>query len=394
MKNSFLLLPFLCFTGLIGFAQGPKVGDKLPPFTLDRVVNSQRPTISAADAAGKLLIIEFWGTWCTPCIPALRHLDSLQKQFADDLVVIAVSDDSVERLQKFLTKYPVSIPLASDPKRVMQRLFKYQMVPHTIVVDRNQRIVAVTTPDQLSETVINKLIKKQSVSLAVKEDAEFDPKKDYFNADSATRFSVETKPYMEGFPSFSRPGRGAFQDRRLTFINVLPDMVFQRAYDVSSVRIKNERPKELTAFEPENILCFDIIVPEAQKAGLNKMMLAEAEKRFPIHAELIKRNVPVYILTQDKTQKSFTPSRRKQLFSSGGGGIEAAGAPMNVLRDYVENTLNRPVLDETGLTDKYDFNLEVRQEDLKQSMAESLKKLGLTLVEATRDIDFLVLRSK
>ncbi|GLU53415.1 TlpA family protein disulfide reductase [Dyadobacter frigoris] len=112
MINRFYLTILFILPGEITYGQSPKIGDKLPYFTLDRVINSKQNIIKAEDLRGKIAIIEFWGTWCAPCIPAMTHLDVLQKHFSNDLVVIAVSDDSKERLQKFLTKNPISIPLA------------------------------------------------------------------------------------------------------------------------------------------------------------------------------------------------------------------------------------------------------------------------------------------
>lgn len=372
--------------------QNLKVGDVLPDFTLDKLVNSSSTTFHSSSTKDKLLIIEFWGTWCAPCIPALIHLDSLQKYFPNELTVIAVSDDSPERLQKFLVKRPTSIPLASDPEGKMQAIFHYRIVPHTILVDRNQRIVAITTPDQISSTTINALLKGQPVSLALKQDAEFDPKNDYFAADPLTVSSSQIQPYRQGFPSMMKPGRDQFKNRRVTFINVLPSMIIQYAYGYSPIRTKSELPKEATVFIPENLVCFDIIVPQDSSSELRKLIRQELAKQFPIKVQVVKTSTQVYALKLDKASVVLTPSTQSNQYSSSGKGIEAQGEPIEVLRNYLENMLGRPVIDETGLTGHYDYKLEIRQEDLKPSLAESLRKVGLTLEETQREIDFLTLK--
>ncbi|WP_309711349.1 DUF3738 domain-containing protein [Siphonobacter sp. SORGH_AS_0500] len=68
--------------------------------------------------------------------------------------------------------------------------------------------------------------------------------------------------------------------------------------------------------------------------------------------------------------------------------------PSKFLRNYTEITLRRPVLDETDYFNQYDLNLELRLEDKKQSLLEGLQKLGLTLVESKRPIEYLILSSK
>lgn len=375
-------------------AQNPNISDVLPDFTLDKLVNSSSTTFHSSSAKGKVLIVEFWATWCAPCIPALTHLDSLQKHFPTELTVVAVSDDSPERLQKFLLKRPTSIPLASDPARKMQALFHYRMVPHTLVVDRNQRIVAITTPDQISSTTIEALWKGQPVSLALKQDAEFDPNKDYFAADPSTVSASQIQPYMQGFPSMMKPGGDQFKNRRVTFINVLPSMIIQYAYGYSSIRTKSELSKETIAFVPENLVCFDIIVSKDSSSELKKLMRQELAKQFSINVQVVKASTQAYALKLTKTSVVLIPSTQANHHRSSGSGIEAQGEPMEVLRNYLENILRQPVIDETSLSGRYDYKLDIRQEDLKSSLAESLQKVGLTLEETQRDIDFLTLRPR
>ncbi|GLU53414.1 DUF3738 domain-containing protein [Dyadobacter frigoris] len=276
----------------------------------------------------------------------------------------------------------------------MQALFKYQMVPHTILIDKDQNIVAITTPDQINETTIQSLLNGQNVNIEVKIDSEFDPEKDYFFANPNIQFSVMIKPYMQGFPSMAKIGQGTFKGRRISFINVLPSMIIRRGYNLTSEVTINEQPKELTEFVPENLICFDIIVPESKKADLDKMMIIEVEKQFPIQSRFVKHKSSVYVLTRNTTYPEICVSNLKEAISFSGRGIEATGAKVDVLKSYIENILGRPVIDESGLEKHYDFIFEILQEDRDNSMKESLSKLGLKLVESERDIDFLTISSK
>ena len=72
-----------------------------------------------------------------------------------------------------------------------------------------------------------------------------------------------------------------------------------------------------------------------------------------------------------------------------GGEFSMQGSPLAALRDYLENELRRPVVDETGLTGRYDAAFTTQPEDLKNSLATALAKLGLEVVETPRKIQLL-----
>jgi len=65
------------------------------------------------------------------------------------------------------------------------------------------------------------------------------------------------------------------------------------------------------------------------------------------------------------------------------------GSPLEPLRDYLENELGKPVMDETGLTGKYDVAFPVESENLKPSLTAALSQRGLELQEDTRDVQVL-----
>ncbi|HEX8504788.1 MAG TPA: redoxin family protein [Hymenobacter sp.] len=89
MQTPFFLGLVLSLSHSVASAQTAlKVGDPLPDFVLPRVVNGPAATFSPAAAKDKVLVLEFWGTTCSPCIPALERLDGLQKRYPNDLQVV------------------------------------------------------------------------------------------------------------------------------------------------------------------------------------------------------------------------------------------------------------------------------------------------------------------
>ena len=94
---------------------------------LDIQVNGQ--TVSAKDFGGKLLILNFWATWCQPCVQEAPSLDMLERQLGPKgLVVLGVSVDKDQKAyQEFLARFHVSYLTALESRIVGQRLIRVRV---------------------------------------------------------------------------------------------------------------------------------------------------------------------------------------------------------------------------------------------------------------------------
>src|SRR5690606_20613261 len=85
-----------------------KIGDKIPNelwemyFPVVSAKSDQVQYLSLGDFKDKLIILDFWATWCAPCITSLHKLDTLQVQFKDDLMVIPTSYEPESKVKPFL----------------------------------------------------------------------------------------------------------------------------------------------------------------------------------------------------------------------------------------------------------------------------------------------------
>ncbi|MCL4403042.1 MAG: TlpA family protein disulfide reductase, partial [Acidobacteria bacterium] len=91
------------------------VGDTAPQFS---ITTDGGRTITAASFGGKLLVLNFWATWCPPCVQEMPSLDQFQRNLAGNgVVVLGISMDKDERAYKaFLAKAGVSFQTARDPQ--------------------------------------------------------------------------------------------------------------------------------------------------------------------------------------------------------------------------------------------------------------------------------------
>ncbi len=116
------------------------VGDTAPDFTI--TTDSGR-TISTSSFGGKLLVLNFWATWCAPCVQELPSLDQFQRNLAGSgVVVLGISVDKDEKAYRdFLSKAKVSFLTARDPSNKINAEFGTFKYPETYIIDAEGKVV-------------------------------------------------------------------------------------------------------------------------------------------------------------------------------------------------------------------------------------------------------------
>jgi len=131
-------------------------GERPPQIIVDQWVTS-----SPAGVEGKFVLIDFWATWCGPCRRAIPHLNALHSKFKDRVVIIGLSDESVEDIQKM--KSPaMNYFVGTDTHARTRTAVEVRGIPHAILMDPSGIVRYEGVPDYLSEAALEKLIKKYS----------------------------------------------------------------------------------------------------------------------------------------------------------------------------------------------------------------------------------------
>jgi len=111
------------------------VGVHAPPFS--RPSLSGGTTLSPASAKGKVLILDFWATYCKPCEKEFPKLQALADKMSGALVVYALSeDDALDGIAAFVKKTGVRFPIGWDQGNVISERYKLEKMPTSYVVDK------------------------------------------------------------------------------------------------------------------------------------------------------------------------------------------------------------------------------------------------------------------
>ncbi|MEP7044970.1 MAG: TlpA disulfide reductase family protein [Dokdonella sp.] len=124
---------------------GLKIGDPGIALNLPDVAGKPR---SLTEWQGKLVLLNFWASWCGPCREEMPLLDRSQKRHADKgLQIVGIAADTPTATQEFLRKYPVEYPiLVDDPQRGDDASMDYgntrSVLPYTVLIGRDGRVLA------------------------------------------------------------------------------------------------------------------------------------------------------------------------------------------------------------------------------------------------------------
>jgi len=102
-----------------------------------------KQTITLNDYRGKVVLVDFWASWCTPCIRSFPWMNKMLADYGDKgLEVIAINMDQEKILaDKFLQRYPNKLTIAFDPEGKVAEQYNLLGLPTSYLVDRNGKIV-------------------------------------------------------------------------------------------------------------------------------------------------------------------------------------------------------------------------------------------------------------
>ena len=167
-KRFYIILAILALVvwGLVtllkqDFHYGPKIGTAAPVFSLK---DAKGQDLSLESFRGKLVMLNFWATWCGPCRQEMPSLEALYQKYKDrDFVVLGLSldEEGWQPVEAFLKIIPVNFPILLDKDMRISELYETYRVPETYLIDPEGMVVAkFVGPQDYNQEVFFKKIER------------------------------------------------------------------------------------------------------------------------------------------------------------------------------------------------------------------------------------------
>lgn len=453
MKKMFILAALWLGFTTCAVAQELKIGDKVPDFTIGKIINYPKESLKFSDIKKRLVILDYWSTDCSPCISGMPHMDEMQKKFGNELLVLPVTRQEKSLIAKFWNKnrylYSTDLPTIVEDK--LHTYFPNSGGVGYQVWILDGKLFAVTNFLKVNEKEIKDVLAGGSknwtigvTTVVFTRDNETpllksnskQQKNAYYSAISKADSLVNGK--NNNFSDTSR------SYTRVLYRNISIIGAYQQAYWFSDdigpmdhivnwpqrriLEIKDKsrffNPNE--NYEPEwerdNNISYEAILPgKLEKAQMGRYMLADLNRLLGLNARFEKRKKTCMILTlkpgvhhvRDKiiTPPNYSNKRHEIIEKFGYPSPELAMFDKETSKSwlYPVSTIGEivktieymkvggllknmpPLVDESGYSKSFNISMELPPYPTFAQIKAELNKLGFDLKTGTRMIDMFVI---
>jgi uncharacterized protein (TIGR03435 family) len=378
------------------------VGDLAPPLDLQMILQAPPNTHASWDALrGKVVVLEFWATWCGPCVANISHMNELTDAFKDQPVqFISVTDEDEATIKDFLDKKPIRGWVGLNTSRSMQRTYYVGGIPHTVIIGRDGKIAAITYPAHLEAKHLENVLAGKDSGLSsptVEEDAPTVPALKETELPALFQFTIRrSKGDFGGWFSGSAGTSDVGPMHEEKALGVPLDRMLAAVHGITSSRLVIETPL------PDGNFDFVARIPASIRKNRDSLAPSVIEGTFGLTSRRDMREVDAYVLTGKLNgakglRPTATPKTRST--SGGRGRVDAINTTMDSWASYLEPMLKKPVVNETGLMEGYD--IEVRWKSAEDAAPEPSdlieavrEQMGLTITLAKRPVEVVVVSKK
>lgn len=437
MKWKICLLAFLWpYLGVFAQTAKPQttleavqVGDKIPDEAWSlplSVVNhpAGNRTIALNNYKDKLLILDFWATWCGPCVTSLEKLNTLQAQFKDRLYVLPVTYQESTVVTSFMSKKQWKLPSVTSDS-VLSHFFPHVSVPHQVWI-MDGSVIAIVGPEYATAANIDEVLKGEKVRMHMKNELlDFDASKPLLingnggdgsnllyqsiithrintRSSGASRRPDRVAIYNADLISLYREAfsyRIPYAGRRNRIILHVNDSLRRLILSPEAELVGDfEKDLPLIRWLKKNTYCYSLTFPvNVPPKKMYAIMQNDLNRFFAaylgVQGRVEKQKVKCLVLIRTASDDLLSTKGGSPLLKTNTGAFRLQNKPFRLL---VANLINAnwrspyPIIDATGYEGNIDIELSGPLSDLGQVKKE-LAMYGLDLVERERWIDMLII---
>ncbi len=406
---------------IIPLSIGDKVPEELWKMTFTAVSQEGEVNISLGNYRDKLIILDFWSTWCAVCIKAIPKFEQLQHDLKKDVQFIMVTPQSKEAISQFFRKRNVKLPsIVNDT--LFKKIFPCKYFPHEVWI-KDGKIFARTDEKEVTLDNISQALNGKIKS--------FPEKKFNFDYDLTQPLLLNDNGggakdllyhslftgYLDGIG-----GAGVFTDSsgrfKIRALNGTILQLYQFAIRYENIPLsyanrcildfdKQEEvlpPPEVPAYSPavrEKYYCYELIVPVGLREMVPQLMMEDLNRFFGtiynICGTIEKRRVKCWVLKKNGSiEKLISRQDSPGIITSDSNLVVYRNQPFRnfynaVVSHYRKEML--PIIDSTGIKSEIDICFPANEKDILK-FKSCLNQYGLDLEQELCEIDMFVIKRR
>lgn len=417
----FRIILFICFQLLTSIVKCQEsislsIGDKIPDRTWSAIPKSGKE---------KLIILDFWATYCGGCIKAFPKMESLQKEFGNDLRIVMVNSmEDREYIHQWIKKRNRISSWQIDSFKLkmingdtlLSKLFPFKLIPHYVWLDNNGKILAITESFSVTKKNIENIIMGKVANLPLKKDLlEYDVKEDgllksaYYALPTPLYYST-VMPYYPGITCgiFTRID-SLSQSIRVTWTNEKIINLFKTAFQIKEERILLEVEDKKRFEEPlgnrlteewkaDNLFSYEISIPLRNRNKILDFMKSDLNNFFENYLGFkgtIERRMFNCLVLIKRADGLLNTKRGKSNVIASDSLYIWENQPFKKIVRHISksynNSLSRPFIDDTAFTGAVDMSISGDITDI-ENLKVHLNKYGLDLIEKEMEVEMLVIK--
>ncbi|MFT3701207.1 MAG: TlpA family protein disulfide reductase [Agriterribacter sp.] len=366
MKSFFCLLvilcSFFCKAQHNAATESLHIGDHFPAISFSSVINHPVSKIQYTDYNSKLLILDFWATWCSSCITQFPKISSLSAEFADKVQFMLVPhgnspSDSLKAVRFFLSRSAAYRLPSLTRDSLLSALFPHQSIPHYAWIN-NGTVIAVTDAAAVTRQNILSALNNIPMSTHEKKDIRYDPDSSLTGITGLPlQSSFTLSGYLEGFLTLSGYSEKsglikhyAINSPLLSLYSMaFPELGFlppnRIIWNISNVSNVVPDNASWDSWKREHSYCFEFSAPAGLYRQIPTMIKSTLDSYFSYSTGFENRDMPCLVLSADNKFKRIPRAQRALVNTLEEKGMEKQlYGTSQLFADWLDRQLPIPVI--------------------------------------------------
>lgn len=410
------------------------IGDQIPDIKVSGFYNDTTKVTQLKDLyKNKLLLLDFWGSWCGACLTEFPRLIKLKEKFGDQIGIVAVGYENYEKINSFFKRHPdlnsPSYMVTTNDSVLTRAMFPHKTVPHMVWINSSGKVIMISEGEDVTEANIQSALANRPIPIRPKIDnmslgleAIFKPFHMMDTNFIARSIFTRTVPGWESFEGlqgqdstglkFNRAFMGNVTIEKLYWIAVfhrkinprnnsrlifeVKDSLKYMMPQTAPETFKHSKYKSYSEWEDENVYMYDLVMPQKVPYDiLYEYMLSDLNRYLNLNGRFEQREMDCYVLKKKKYNPQV-PLSAKEISSIYYPKQKIENLNVTQVTELLnEHINNRYIVNESGLPLSIQYRLNVYLYGLSVDQINFiLGNFGLVIEPARRKIPVYVVSER